>query len=75
MTANYMLADGCDQTINSAEIDSCRRCGDRLRAGIAMQQTYTCGSPDMGECVTFSPGGPGRLIECRKCPACGWSIT
>lgn len=43
--------------------------------GIAIQQTLTCGSRDLGECVTLSPGGPGRLTECLKCPRCGYSVT
>lgn len=71
MTANTLLADGWHP---GHDPDTCRRCGAQMGNGIAMQQTYTCGSPDFGECVTFSPGGPGRLIECRKCPACGWSV-
>ena len=28
-----------------------------------------------GEIVTMSPGGPGKLISCLKCPQCGWSVT
>ena len=23
----------------------------------------------------MSPGGPGKLIDCLKCPKCGWSVT
>lgn len=72
MSANYLLHDDLHRL---GDVFTCERCGDRLRPGIAMQQTYTCGAPDLGECVTFSPGGPGQLIECRKCPACGWSVT
>lgn len=75
MSANYLLRDDCQPSISQDDFDTCKRCGDRLRPGIAMQQTATCGTPDLGECVTFSPGGPGRLVECRKCPACGWSMT
>ena len=52
MTANYLLRDDCQPAINPADFDTCRRCGDRLRTGIAMQQTYTCGAPDLGECVS-----------------------
>ena len=52
-----------------------RRCGGRMKRGIALEQTYT-GSPDFpgGEVVTMSPGGPGRLVECMKCERCGWSV-
>ena len=55
--------------------ERCRRCGGRMKPGIALEQTYT-GSTDFpgGEVVTMSPGGPGRLVECRKCRECGWSV-
>ncbi len=54
----------------------CRHCESPMAPGIAIEQTYT-GSPDFqgGEVVTLSPGGPGRVIECLKCPACGWSVA
>ena len=44
--------------------------------GIAMGQTAT-GSPDFPgrEVVTMSPGGPGVVIPCLKCPACGHSVS
>ena len=48
-----------------------------MKEGIAIQQTYTEGSPDFigGDIVTVSPGGAGKLIPCLKCPKCGYSIT
>lgn len=46
----------------------CRKCGGEMRAGQAMQSTIT------GD-VTVSVGGPGVLIPCLKCKACGWSVT
>lgn len=58
----------------------CPRDGAELRPGIAIQQTYTAGAPDFpgpigpDDVVTMSPGGPGRLVRCWKCPACGWSV-
>lgn len=54
----------------------CPRCGGVMAPGIAIAQTYT-GSPDFPgrEVVTLSPGGPGRVIDCMKCSACGWSVT
>jgi hypothetical protein len=53
---------------------NCGRCGGRMSPGVAMWQTVV-GEPDMGgEVVTMSPGGPGRLIECRKCEQCGHSV-
>ena len=47
-----------------------------LSPGVAIQQTYT-GSPDFigGECVTMSPGGPGKLVDCLKCRECGFSVA
>ena len=64
------------------EIDAmettCRRCGGEMQPGIAMGQTYTAGAPDFPadrEGVTMSAGGPGVVIEARKCSACGWSVT
>ena len=44
--------------------------------GIAMGQTFS-GSPDFsgGPVVTISPAGPGVLIDCLKCPQCGYSVS
>lgn len=55
----------------------CNKCDSELKPGIAIEQTYM-GYPDFpgDNCiVTVSPGGPGKLIKCLKCPGCGWSIT
>ena len=55
----------------------CPKCKTNLVDGIAMGQTWT-GIPDfIGDtrCVTMSPGGPGYLMPCLKCPDCGYSIT
>lgn len=60
------------------EVDNCRRCGSEMRPGIAMGQTATPGVPDFPgdrEASTYSVGGPGKLMTCMKCPACGWSVT
>lgn len=57
---------------------TCKRCGTELVPGKAIEQTWTPGVPDFPGCydlVTMSPGGPGRLIDCLKCPQCGWSVT
>ncbi len=51
-------------------ISTCGKCGGRLKPGIAMGQTVYCG--DEG---TMSPAGPGFVIDCLKCEACGWSVT
>lgn len=55
---------------------SCKYCGHRMWPGIAMGQTFS-GSPDFsgGPVVTISPAGPGVLIDCLKCPQCGYSVS
>jgi hypothetical protein len=55
---------------------NCRYCGVAMAPGIAMGQTVT-GSPDFadGPVVTMSPGGPGAVIPCLKCPVCGYSVS
>lgn len=55
--------------------NTCPKCGGTMRPGKAMGQTFT-GLPDFdGDTspVTLSPGGPGVLIDCVKCDACGHS--
>ena len=52
----------------------CPRCWGVMKPGKAIEQTRV-GSPDMGEVVTMSAGGPGRLVDCMKCDACGHSRT
>ena len=57
---------------------SCKYCGHRMWPGIAMGQTWSAGIPDFpGQdvCITMSPGGPGRVIDCMKCPQCGYSVS
>lgn len=66
--------------ILGADQDSrlCKKCGGIMRPGIAMGQTFSAGTPDFpGEdsCITMSPGGPGRVVDCMKCESCGWSRT
>ncbi len=55
----------------------CRKCGGAMRLGIAMWQTVT-GAPDFPgdkHATTLSPGGPGVVVPCLKCSACGWSVS
>lgn len=57
---------------------TCPKCGGTMRPGIAMGQTYTAGLPDFGpddEVRTFSAGGPGEVVQVRKCAKCGHSTT
>ena len=56
----------------------CAKCSLPMIRGKALEQTYVGGTPDFPgdtHASTFSAGGPGRLIDCWKCPECGWSIT
>lgn len=60
----------------------CKHCNTPMQPGIAMAQTYTASEHafpsdrnDPNAIVTMSPGGPGKLIDCLKCPQCGWSMT
>ena len=56
---------------------TCRKCGGTMQPGHALAQTCTSGAPDDlgGDAQTMSAGGPGALIDCRKCEDCGWSVT
>lgn len=49
------------------------RCGSEMQPGIAIAQTYI--GYGSGDVVTWSPGGPGLLVTCLKCVACGHSVT
>lgn len=52
---------------------ACPRCGSEMQPGIAIAQTYI--GYGSGDVVTWSPGGPGLLVTCLKCVACGHSVT
>jgi hypothetical protein len=77
---NGHLADGDNCTLielkRAIGIGQCRKCGADMQPGVAIEQTLV-GIADFigGECCTVSPGGKGKLIECSKCPECGWSVT
>ena len=68
----------CPLCGGSGHVDDvcCKHCHTPMQPGLAIEQTYT-GKPEFrgGEVVTLSPGGPGNLIDCLKCPQCGWSVT
>lgn len=64
--------------LTDSDPNSCKQCGGALLPGIALEQMWTEGItdfPGQNTCVTMSPGGPGQLIDCMKCEACGWSRT
>ena len=56
----------------------CPRCkAGKLRPGKAIEQTWVAGIGDFDDKaigITMSVGGPGKLIDCLKCDACGHSI-
>lgn len=55
----------------------CHKCNVVMERGHAIRETFT-GVPDFPGCsevVTVSPGGPGKLVDCWKCPKCGHSIS
>lgn len=57
--------------------DNCKRCGGKMTRGKAMGQTAVALRPARGpdDIRTFYAGGTGKLIDCMKCEACGWSVT
>lgn len=69
--------DAAMQAGKAPDTDKCRKCGGRMVEGTYLAQTFS-GTPDFPgdkHAVTVSPSGPGRLAECLKCAACGWSVT
>ena len=55
---------------------NCKECGTPLKTGIALDDVMD-GIPDFAGddfVCTVSPSGKAKLIECLKCPACGWSV-
>lgn len=56
----------------------CGKCDGVMIRSKAIAQTYTAGAKDFASdkhSVTFSAGGPGKLVDCVKCQSCGWSYT
>lgn len=58
---------------------SCKRCNVAMLPSKAIAQTWV-GSEDFGGDygqygTTMSVGGPGKLIDCLKCPTCGHCAT
>ena len=76
-SADGSLAPGAQGAAEGATAaPTCRRCGGEMKPGVALAQTLTGGSPDLGgDVMTFSPGGPGKLVDCLKCAECGHSMT
>jgi hypothetical protein len=54
----------------------CPRCDVPYAPGEAIEQTWIGHQEWPGDTIyTMTPGGPGRLIPCLKCPKCGHSVT
>lgn len=54
----------------------CKRCEIPMKPGVAMMSTsYNTQDFPGSEIYTVVPGGPGEVVDCWKCPACGHSIT
>ena len=56
----------------------CKKCATEMKKGKALAQTWKPGLSDFpGDSVgiTLSPGGPGKMIDVLKCPACGYSVA
>jgi hypothetical protein len=52
------------------------KCNGDMLPGVAIGQTFT-GIADFPGCkvVTVSQGGPGKIVQCLKCNACGHSVS
>lgn len=74
--AKRRFDESFDRIFGKPSDGQCKKCGGLMVKGKAIEQTYG-GVPDFsnGEVVTVSPSGPGKLINCLKCEACGWSVT
>lgn len=59
---------------------TCPKCNVEMEPSKAFENTLV-GSPDfVGDTgkergCTMSRVGPVKLIDCLKCPECGWSVT
>lgn len=57
-------------------VSTCRKCSAPMAPGIAIAQTWGgIGDFAHDDVVTMSPSGPGKLVSCSKCTACGWSVS
>lgn len=55
---------------------TCKHCNCEMVPGKALVPIYG-GLPDFygGSVVTVSPTGKTKLIDCLKCPKCGYSVS
>lgn len=54
---------------------TCPKCNTPMQPGKAIEQTWIPTGERWGDAEWMSAGGPGRLIDCLKCPVCGRSVT
>ena len=72
----HFTAESTDPEQLSLMTTYCPKDRALLLPGRALQETYT-GTGDFREgdrVVTMSVGGGGQLVDCLKCPTCGFSI-
>lgn len=60
-------------------MDNCKKCGAKMVDGIALENTSVRGVGDFigdknAKICTMYHGGPGKVIDCVKCPECGHSV-
>lgn len=70
---DQLIEDGRD-----ALLRFCLKCNVEKVSGQALMTTLVAGSPDFPgdeRGITMSPGGPGVVVTCWKCPKCGHSVT
>lgn len=68
-----MLACSCELHKRNKKPRIPVHCGLIMAPRYAMQSTVS-GTPDLGSVVTWSPGGPGRLVPCWSCLVCGRQV-
>lgn len=52
----------------------CKLCAVEMQPGKAIRQTVASSPYIAPDIVAISLGGPGALVDCLKCPKCGWSV-
>lgn len=75
--ALYGPGDLADTLRENSKEPVCAKCGIQLVPGRAIENTAVGGAPDFDESdmvVTMHVGGPGKMIDCLKCPGCGYSV-
>ena len=59
---------------------NCKKCNTEMKKGQALVDVYGVGMTDfIGQCrksegQTMSATGEAQMVDCLKCPKCGWSL-